>query len=118
MANQLLQDRDFIYQYDDNGNLTRKTAKVGGQITSYEYTAENQLVRVVSNGTTVNYKYDGLGRRVEKEVINVGSVVTRYVYDNEDILLELDGANNIVARYTHGPGIDEPLVMEPGGLRA
>lgn len=30
--------------------------------------------------------------------------VTPYIYDNEDILLELDGSNNITARYTHGPG--------------
>ena len=37
------------------------------------------------------------------------------VFDNEDILFELDGNNNIVARYTHGPGIDEPLVMEKAG---
>jgi RHS repeat-associated protein len=35
--------------------------------------------------------------------------------DNEDILLELDGSNNITARYTHGPGIDEPLILEKGG---
>lgn len=39
----------------------------------------------------------------------------RYIYDNEDILLELDGSNNIVARYTHGPGFDEPLILEKGG---
>lgn len=38
-----------------------------------------------------------------------------YIYDNKDILLELDGSNNTTARYTHGPGIDEPLVMEKGG---
>lgn len=71
---------------------------------------------MVRNGTTVNYRYDGLGRRVEKE-INDGATtkVTRYVMDNEDILLELDGSNNIVARYTHGPGIDEPLILEKGG---
>ena len=31
------------------------------------------------------------------------------------VLLELDGNNNVIARYTHGPGIDEPLVMERGG---
>jgi RHS repeat-associated protein len=111
-ANQLLEDANFTYQYDNNGNLTLKTPKVSGPITSYEYDAENKLVRVVSNGTTVNYKYDGLGRRVEKEAISAGTAVTRYVYDKEDILLELDGSNNIVARYTHGPGIDEPLVME------
>ena len=49
---------------------------------------------------------------MEKEVITGSTTTTRYVYDNEDILLELNGANSIVARYTHGPGIDEPLIME------
>ncbi|TAK07548.1 RHS repeat-associated core domain-containing protein [bacterium] len=39
----------------------------------------------------------------------------RSAFDNEDILLELDGSNNILARYTHGPGIDESLIMEKGG---
>ncbi len=111
-ANQLLEDANFTYQYDNNGNQTRKTAKVGGAFTAYEYDAENKLVRAVINGTTVNYRYDGLGRRVEKEVIAVGTTTTRYVYDNEDILLEVDGSNQVVARYTHGPGIDEPLIME------
>jgi RHS repeat-associated protein len=115
-ANQLLEDVNFTYQYDNNGNLTRKTPKTPGPFTSYEYDAENKLVRVVINGTTVNYKYDGLGRRIEKEVINVSTKVTRYIYDNEDILLEMDGSNNnITARYTHGPGIDEPLIVEIGG---
>jgi len=41
----------------------------------------------------------------------VNGVITRYVYDAEDILLEYDGADTLLARYTHGPGIDEPLVM-------
>lgn len=48
--------------------------------------------------------------------ILTGSTITNsFIYDNEDILLELDGTNNIVARYTHGPGIDEPLILEKGG---
>jgi RHS repeat-associated protein len=64
---------------------------------------------------TVNYRYDGLGRRVEKEVIDTDTTTTRYVYDSEDILLELNSANAIIARYTHGPGIDEPLIMEKNG---
>jgi len=114
-ANELNEDGDFIYQYDNNGNMTRKTAKVGGQVTTYEYDAENKLVRVVMPSTTVDYKYDGLGRRVEKDVVSATTKVTRYIYDNEDILLELDGSNNIVARYTHGSGIDEPLILEKGG---
>ncbi len=114
-ANQLTEDASFTYQYDANGNLTRKTAKVSGDFTTYEYDAENKLARVVTAGKTVNYRYDGLGRRVEKEIIDVATTVTRFVFDNEDILLELDGSNNITARYTHGPGIDEPLIMEKAG---
>jgi RHS repeat-associated protein len=118
VANELNEDGDFTYQYDNNGNMTRKTAKVSGAVTTYHYDAENKLVRVVSGGTTVNYKYDGLGRRVEKEVTGAATKITRYIYDNEDILLELDGSNNIVARYTHGPGVDEPLVMEKAGANS
>ncbi|MBI2211087.1 MAG: RHS repeat protein, partial [Deltaproteobacteria bacterium] len=68
-ANQLTGDANFTYQYDNNGNLTRKTPKTPGPFNSYEYDAENRLVRAVINGTTVNYRYDGLGRRIEKEVI-------------------------------------------------
>jgi len=114
-ANELNEDANFTYQYDNNGNMTRKTAKVGGAVTQYEYDAENKLVRVVSPSNTANYKYDGLGRRVEKEVIAGTTTTTRYVYDNEDILLELNGSNAITARYTHGPGIDEPLIVERAG---
>lgn len=115
-ANQLTEDGNFTYQYDANGNQTRKTNKATGEITTYEYTAENQLVLVVRGDTRVINRYDGLGRRVEKEITQAGTTkVARFIFDNEDILLELDGSNNITARYTHGPGIDEPLVMEKGG---
>jgi hypothetical protein len=54
------------------------------------------------------HRYDGLGRRIEK---NVNGKITRYVYDNEDIILEYDGEGNLIAEYIHGPGIDEPIMM-------
>jgi len=112
-ANQLEGDADFTYSYDNNGNLIQKTDKTTSAFTLYEYDAENRLIRVVrDDGSIVNYKYDGLGRRIEKEV---DTVVSKYIYDYEDILLEIDASNNIVARYTHGPGIDEPLNMEKSG---
>ncbi len=115
-ANQLEQDGNFTYTYDNNGNLTQK-ADTGLMSTFYEYDAENKLIRVASMDKTVNYKYDGLGRRVEKEVTDTGvTTIIQYIYDNEDILLELDGSNNIVARYTHGPGVDEPLIVEKNGV--
>ncbi len=89
-----------------------KTAKVGAAVTNFEHDAENKLVRVVSPSNTANYKYDGLGRRVEKQVIAGTTTVTKYVYDNEDILLELNGSNQIVARYTHGPGKNDQWVQD------
>src|SRR5207249_11771157 len=38
-ANQLLEDANVTYQYDNNGNLIQKIAKVGGDVTTYEYDA-------------------------------------------------------------------------------
>ena len=115
-GNQLLDDAHFTYQYDANGNLTRKTAKADGEFTTYAYDAENHLIQVVlPTGTTVHYRYDALGRRIEKVVVNGTTTVTQYVYDHEDILLERDGNHAIIARYTHGPGIDEPLLLSKTG---
>ena len=112
-GNQLTADNNFAYQYDDNGNLTKKTLLATENYTQYTYDAENRLTQVQEFAagnptaiTTSSYRYDGLGRRIEK----VGNgQTTRYIYDGEDILLEYDGANVLQAQYTHGPGIDEPL---------
>ena len=112
VANRLTEDSNFSYAYDTSGNLTTKTSKATGELTTYTYDPEDRLIRVAKPGLVTEYRYDPLSRRIEK-VVN--GVATRYVYDNEDILLELDGANQVVARYTHGPGIDEPLIMARGG---
>ena len=118
-GNQLTADANFTYQYDDNGNLTRKTLLATGNFTVYTYDAENRLTKVEefsagasTPAATSTYRYDGLGRRIEK-VAN--GQTKRYIYDGEDILLEYDGANVLQARYTHGPGIDEPIAVTKGG---
>jgi len=126
-GNQLTADANYGYHYDDNGNLTRKTSLATGNYTQYTYDAENRLttVKEFAAGTstpafTSTYRYDGLGRRIEKVAnASTGSAqagqTTRYIYDGEDILLEYDGANVLQARYTHGPGIDEPIAVTKGG---
>jgi RHS repeat-associated protein len=118
-GNQLTADAMHSYQYDDNGNLTLKTLLATGNYTQYTYDPENRLTKVedfaVGNPTafvTSTYRYDGLGRRIEK-VAN--GQTKRYIYDGEDILLEYDGSNVLQARYTHGPGIDEPIAVTKGG---
>lgn len=108
--NRLVSDEDFNYSYDNNGNMISKTAKVGGAVTSYTYDSENQLIQInLPNGDVVSYSYDGLGRRIQ--MTQNGLPVTRYVYDNEDIILEYDDSSVLQASYTHGLGIDEPLIM-------
>ena len=59
-------------------------------MTGYSYDAQDQLTRIdFPDLTFAAYRYDGLGRRIEKDV---NGALTQYVYDFSDILLEYDGA--------------------------
>ena len=118
VGNQLRDDGTFTYLYDANGNAQSKTPRGGGMATTYTYSPENELSNYQSAVLSSQYKYDGLGRRIQKLVMPGGSpTTTRYVYDEEDILLEYDGNNILQARYLHGPGIDDPLLLERGSQR-
>lgn len=108
-ANRLTDDSTYNYSYDNNGNLTQKTDKLTGKVTTYSYDAEDRLVNVIPATSvipaeagiqSITYAYDPLDRRIQK---NVNGAITKYVYDNEDITVEYDGNNNLTASYTHGP---------------
>ena len=111
--NRLLEDNQYQYTYDNNGNLTQKQDKSTAEVTTYIYNSQNQLIRIdFPDLTYATYAYDGLGRRIQK---NNNNSITKYIYDNEDILFEYDNTNTPITRYTHGPGVDEPLIAERGG---
>jgi RHS repeat-associated protein len=111
-GNRLREDDQFAYAYDDNGNLTEKLGKKSDQRTAYTFTAENRLVRVdLPNGKVAEYRYDGLGRRIER---SVDDLFTQYIYDYDNILFETDKQGTILVRYTHGVSVDEPFLMESG----
>jgi len=55
--------------------------------------------------TQVGFGYDGWGRRVRK---TVGTVTTRFLWDADALLMDLDSAGNRVAEYTYYPGTDNP----------
>ncbi|GAB4190210.1 MAG: hypothetical protein Tsb002_17970 [Wenzhouxiangellaceae bacterium] len=113
-ANQLTEDQQFFYSYDANGNLSARTAKIDGAMTFYSWDAQDQLVRIERpDGTLINYAYDALGRRIQKDV---GGAITRYVYDDEDIYLEVDGSDTLRARYSHGDRTDQPLAFQRDGM--
>ena len=63
---------------------------------SYTYNAENRLITAVNGTTTLEFKYDYMGRRVEKKVIDNGSVTKDeyFVYDNYKQIEKLDALNS------------------------
>lgn len=114
IANRLLQDNDYTYTYDQNGNLTKKQHKATGARTAYTWNARNQLARadryvdaVASTPSkTLAFSYDSFGRRVSK---TEDGVQERYVYDGNDLIAEIDNSGTIKRAITFGPGIDQPL---------
>ena len=115
-GNQLTSDGTYTYTYDNNGNMITKTKILTPtDVTTYTYNSENQLTQIqtTSPANTYKYAYDGLGRRIQKDL---NGTLTKYVYDNEDIIAEYAGTSTTpAATYLHGPGIDEPIYMSRGG---
>ena len=118
--NQLTDDGTYTYKYDSKGNLTEKTHKADKTVTRYHWDIENQLTQVTNHETetalpseTITYAYDALGRRIEKAIKDEegNETVKKYVYDNEDILMEFNKEGSMERYYVHGLGIDDPLAM-------
>ena len=113
-SNELTSTSAATYAYDNNGNTISKTTTAG--TTSYTWDFENRLASVTLPGTggTVNFKYDPFGRRIEKVAPTSGTTI--YAYDGANVTAELGAGGNLLAYYTQGAGIDEPLgITESGG---
>jgi RHS repeat-associated protein len=94
------------YTYDNNGNVLTRTDSLG--TTTFSWSEENQLTQVsLPTGLTVNYKYDALGRRIQRTT--TAGANERYVYDGNDVLLDLNAGWSVATTYLNGPGIDNHL---------
>ncbi len=100
--NQLTAEGATTFSYDGRGNLTRQAAKV------YGYTAENRLI---SGPDKAAFSYDAIGRLAES---SGGSGATRFQYDGTTLVAEYSASNELLRRYVHGPGIDEPILWYEG----
>ena len=56
--------------------------------TYYQYDELNQLIAVTTGNTVASYTYNGEGLRVSK---NVNGEITKYLYEYDKIVLEIDG---------------------------
>lgn len=101
------------YAYDADGNLVSKTAN--GQTWAYEYNAQNQLTGVTEpNGNRTSYEYDAFGNRIAS-IYN--GQRTEYLIDSfgiGNVVAEYDGNGNLIARYTHGLGLESRIDSNNG----
>ncbi|MBX5461612.1 MAG: RHS repeat-associated core domain-containing protein [Steroidobacteraceae bacterium] len=104
--NQLTELAGASVAHDVNGNL-----QSGINNLSYTFDVLGQLRQASGGAGTVNVDYDpsGMLRRV-----TAGSAVTEYLYDGGDLVLQYDGSGNVLRRFVHGAGNDEPLVVYEG----
>ncbi|NND60926.1 MAG: RHS repeat-associated core domain-containing protein [Gammaproteobacteria bacterium] len=92
------------FDYDANGNLTSTNDY------TYSYDIENRLVSAVGIHSA-QLTYDPLGRL---STLTVSGQTTRFLYDGDALIAEYDGSGNLLRRYVHGNGIDNPLVWYEG----
>ncbi len=96
--------------YDANGNLSNDGSRL------FYYDAYNRLIGIgttayPSNPPYMTFSYDPLGRLASQTYY---STTTQFLYDGADLIGEYDGSGNLLERYIHGTGVDEPLVWLHG----
>jgi RHS repeat-associated protein len=108
------QTKTFNLTYDDQGNLIRKeNAADASEHTLYIWDARNRLATIAlqegGNTSTAAFRYDALGRRIER-IVNQSTTVqrTQFVYDGIQAIGELvDG--RLSATVLTGLNIDEVI---------
>ena len=91
--------------YDNAGNLTSFDGW------TYQYDAHNRLTSASKTGVSLSLNYDSVGR-LATTTVNDAEIM--YVYDGDSLIAEYDSEGNMLNRYVHGLGVDDPLVRYQG----
>jgi RHS repeat-associated protein len=88
----------------------------GGGTTQYEYDVLGNLRQVMPpSGTVIDYVIDGRNRRIGKKVNGV--LVQGFLYqDQSRPIAELDGNNQVVARFIYADKANVPAYLIKGGV--
>ena len=93
--------------YNANGDITI-TPDPAGSRSTYDYDAQNRVLRASKGSTTMYLAYDGLNRQVSRMV---GGVTTYNVWDGWDLIEEYQSNGTVTAKYVYGPsGLIKELV--------
>lgn len=109
--NQLLSDGEAEYTYDANGNMTSKTVIATGEVWTYTWNQDGEMISASSStGEQYIYEYDALGNKTAVVHTDAEGNETRteYLIDPTgygDIAAEYDSEGNLVATYAYGYGL-------------
>jgi RHS repeat-associated protein len=102
-GNRVTAFRGYTLGYDLDGNMISKVGN--GLSRTYVWDALNQLREIWNGGILLAaFAYDALGRRVSK---TTPIEAERYVYDRENVILDLNGAGQVKREYGYWPGQDD-----------
>jgi RHS repeat-associated protein len=113
--NRLTTDGVYSYDYDNEGNRTKRTEIATGKVDEYTWDYRNRLTSVVSRDTygvvtqTVSYEYDVNNLRVKKDV---DGDVENYYLDGDNIAFVTDGVGDQTFHYLYGMGADQVLAQD------
>ena len=117
-GNEITSDGTFSYTYDAAGNRITASDSSTGNVWTYGYDAQNQMISAVEKDSwggliaQASYVYDPFGNRVVESVTNSsGTTVTRFAYNAQAQTLwaTLDGSGNLQTRYINGSAVDQVL---------
>ncbi|MFK5894611.1 MAG: RHS repeat-associated core domain-containing protein, partial [Pseudomonadota bacterium] len=83
------------YVFDDDGSMTSNS---NGEV--YNYNKLSELINYTNGSTTVSYKYDPFGKRLNK---TVNGVTTWFLWDRSKLLTEYNNSGQQQKRYTYLP---------------
>ncbi len=114
-GNELVSEARYAYEYDFDGNLTRRTNTSNGSHVDYTWDHRSRLISVATYGRggtpqiAESFWYDPLDRR-----FSTLSPKGRkfFVYDGVNPLLCLDPAGNVLERYMYGRVADSLLAVD------
>jgi RHS repeat-associated protein len=134
--NELLSDGTYCYQYDANGNeiarwvdnnrVSESSPQPGDtEITVYGWDFRNRLTVATTYADynayhvthvasqTILYSYDCFNRRISETVTSGGTTTTQwFVYDGQNLVLQLNATGAVGERYLWGPAVDQVLAEE------
>jgi len=117
-GNRLLNDAQFTYVYDAEGNLTRRTSRADSSHTDFTWDHLNRITSMVQTSGTgtqmasETYVYDFVGRRIR--VVRPQSA-EQYFYFGLNPVLVLDSSGNVLSRNLYGLRVDELYAREQTG---